>query len=225
MQLRSAPSKTKLIPSLLLVLIMLLLGRMAFVQASPETIVKVDPLTSFADAGEIFIVNITVIDVQNLYGIEVDLYWNASVLELANVDIRLGVESHPDGVLHENFFNITEEKKGQYTIAATSINPAPSFNGSGNIVRINFTVIGLGSCKLDLDTKLYDRPPPDGTSSPIEHTTIDGYFEVIPEFPDILILFLFMFFTIFVVIFSKKFLRRTNSINVNSLSSKQNLLV
>jgi len=205
-------SQIKSVLFLASILLVPFLIQMAVVEATPETVVKVEPCASSANVGENFTINITVLDVQNLYGLEVNLYWNASILQLVNVDIRLGVESHPDGVLHESFFNITQEGEGKYVLAATSISPAPSFNGGGNIVRFTFNVTNSGNSKLDLETQLYDYPPPDReprVSLPIEHTTIDGFFEIIPEFPNIIILLLFMVLTIFAITFSKKILRKT----------------
>jgi len=164
-------------------------------QNSAQTIVKVDPPTISVNKGEVFTVNITVIDVQNLYGVEVDVRWNTSLLQLMDVDIRLGVNSHPDGVLYEHFINITQENTGEYTIAATSYTPAPPFNGSGNIIRITFQAIDDGETAIDLETKLYDYPPPDRVqreSQPIPYTTINGTIIIIPEFSNAIILVIFL---------------------------------
>jgi hypothetical protein len=222
-------------PHLLLVSILLMpfLIQVAFVKAAPETVVKVEPYSSYANLGETFTINITVADVQNLYGVEVTLYWNASILYVISVDLRLGVESHPDGVLHESpsppYFFIAEndvtQEQGKYRLAATSMAPAPPFNGAGNIVRITFTATNHGNCTLNLETELWDYPPPNQGSMPIEHITIDGFFDVIPEFPNILILPLFIILTIFVVVFCKKISRKLDSRLFDSQLSKQNLLV
>ena len=55
-----------------------------------ETAVEVEPHTSFAWVGETFNVNLTIINVQNLYGLEVTLSWNSSVLKLVHIDLRVG---------------------------------------------------------------------------------------------------------------------------------------
>ena len=100
-------------------------------------------------------------------------------------DVRLGVETYSDGVLHEidsspPLFiaenNITQTL-GQYRLVATSMNPAPSFNGSGNIVKITFNPLSLGDSILDLESQLSDYPPLDREpriSFPIDHTTMDS---------------------------------------------------
>lgn len=174
-------SQIKPILFLILILLTPFLIQMVVVQTVPETIVKLEPYASSANVGETFTVNVTVVDVQNLYGVEVTLYWNSSILEPVNIDIRLG---EMDGVLRNPIYiaqNSTQ--KGKYLAAATSIAPAPSFNGSGNIVRLTFRVINSGDSKLHVETQLYDYPPPDREpriSLPIDHITVDGNFDVNP---------------------------------------------
>ncbi len=153
-------------------------------QLSAETLVKVEPYVSSAPLGETFTVNITVVNVQNLYGVEVTLDWNESVLRVLNVEVQLGVESHPDGVLHDPIFIAENEinlEEGKYLLAGLSTAPAAPFDGGGNIVRITFKVISAGDSELDLETKLSDWPLPDRKpriSWPIEHATIDGFFDM-----------------------------------------------
>jgi hypothetical protein len=171
------------------------LNPITIAQNSAQTIVKVDPPTISVNKSDVFTVNITVIDVQNLYGVEVDVRWNTSLLQILGVDIRLGVNSHPDGVLYEPFINITQENIGEYVIGATSYTPAPSFNGSGNIIRITFQAVNNGETTIDLETKLYDYPPPDREpreSLPIPHTTMDGNIIIIPEFSNAITIAIFL---------------------------------
>jgi len=161
----------------------------AFPQGSGNTTVAVNPQVTNALLGETIKVNITLSNVQNLYGVDVTLLWNPSALSVQNIDIRLGVESHPDGVLHEtpsaDIFiqeNITDQANGEYDLIATSIAPAPSFSGSGNIVIITFNVTDVGHSELILITELGDYNP--SGSNLIDHTDVDGSVDsVIPEFP------------------------------------------
>lgn len=160
-------------------LYVLVLNRAAPISAAPDPVIRVEPYSTLAQVGQMFTVNVTLADVQNLYGIEVVLNWNASVIKIVGTDVRLGVESYLDGVLHEPIFlakNETLQEQGKYTLAAASTVPAASFNGSGNIARITFNVTNDGSSDLNLETKLADKPPPGGVASPITHRTIDGFF-------------------------------------------------
>jgi hypothetical protein len=99
------PPKLKTAQALLLIVVVTLLNlgliQTAFSQGSSNTKVAINPETTNAIVGEIITINITLSDVQNLYGIDVTLLWNPSALTFQNVNIWLGVESNPDGVLHE----------------------------------------------------------------------------------------------------------------------------
>ena len=204
-------SRIRLILFLALIVLVLFLIQIATVQATPETIVKVDPHTGSANVGETFTFNITIVDVQNLYGVEVTLYWNSSLLKPVNIDIRLG---QTDGVLYNPIYIVENStREGEYVLAAMSYAPAPSFNGSGNIVRITFNATNSGDSKLDLETLLWDYPPPDREpheSLPIEHTTVDGFFNIIPEFPNTIILTVFMILITLAVILYKKTPKKTS---------------
>ena len=149
------------------------------VMATPGTTIRVEPDTSIAQVGESFTVNITIREVHNLYGVEVLLRWNASILQILTADVRFGVESFSDGILHEPVFTARNEAKqdeGEYFLVGTSTVPAGSFNGSGNIVIVTFKIINIGSCGLNLETALRGKPPPGGVAPEIYHTTFHGFF-------------------------------------------------
>lgn len=158
-----------------------------------EAIVTIQPQDSSTIVGQTFEINITLVDVQNLYGVETTLTWNASILTLAHVDVRVG---QPDGVLHEpSYIAENTSQQGLYVFSATSLNPAPAFTGNGTIARMTFTVVSDGSSKLDLEAQLYDWPPPDRdprVSLPIAHFTLDGSFSgAVPEFSKSIVMLVF----------------------------------
>ena len=180
------------------------------VSQASETTASVEPNESVANVGEKFAVNFTIWSVQNLYGVGLTVKWNTSILGLEVFDVRFG---ESDGVLFNPIYiaeNLTFD--GSYYLSATSTNPAPSFNGSGNIAKLTFRVLALGETKIDLQTQLYDYPPPDRDprmSLPIAHTTIDGIFSgIVPEFPNAAI-FLVFFTLVFLWAFLVKKTSRT----------------
>jgi hypothetical protein len=191
--------------------------RTSLVQASQETVVEVLPNEISADVGQSFAINVTVLDVQNLYGLDVTVDWNSSVLQLANIDVRLG-HTDTDGVLYNSsstsspYIAVNSTLGNQYEIAATSEAPAPSFNGTGNIVRITFKVIGSGYSSIDLESQLYDYPPPDREpriSLPIQHSTVGGQFTTtVLEIPNSTILLVFTLLTLSALALSKKTTRK-----------------
>jgi hypothetical protein len=173
------------------------------VKADSQTVVEVVPSIVSGNVSATFTVNITVVNVQNLYAVEATLSWNSSVLKGTSVDVRLG---QADGVLYggENnsklFFENNNLTQQDYTIAATSVGPEPSFNGSGTIVEITFLVVGSGNSHLNLESQLYDYAP-GGVSKPIDHTTIGGSF--VPEMPNGAIILIFLMATVFAALLSK----------------------
>jgi hypothetical protein len=177
-------------------------------QAS-ETTVSVEPYESTANVGQTFAVNLTIWAVQNLYGVGLTLKWNATVLRLENFDVRFG---ESDGVLFNPIYiaeNLTLE--GNYFLSATSTNPAPSFNGSGSIAKLTFRVLVPSQTTLDLQTQLYDYPPPDRDpriSLPIAHITTDAiFYGIIPEFSGAPVFLVFLFLAVIAGILAKRTLK------------------
>lgn len=203
--------------------------RTNMVQGSPETAVDIVPYASTADVGQSFIINVTVFNVQNLYGIEATVNWNSSVLELSNVDIRLG-HTDTDGVLYNTsstsppFIAENSTQNGQYAISATSTAPAPSFNGSGNIVRITFNVTNSGHSNIDLESQLQDYPPSDREpplSLPIQHTTTGSQFSTtVAEIPNSAILLVFTVLAVLALVLSKKIARKRAPKSVFELKTR-----
>jgi hypothetical protein len=167
---------------LLLVTVCLLFYPILTASSQTSTIVVVAPSTVSAHVGEPFNVTVSLSNVQNLYGLEVILNWDPDVLRVSKVDVRLGVETYPDGVLHESSSsppifiaeNNLTQSEGEYSLVATSMAPASSFSGSGNIVRLTFEPLAVGTSKIDLESQLLDYPPTDRDpriSQPIAHSS------------------------------------------------------
>jgi len=210
---------------LALTFLILFSAQVTGIRAANQTAVQVDPPVSSAAVGANFTINVTITDVENLYALEVDLYWNASVLDIAKIDVRLGLA---DGALYNPILPIENStQEGKYVLAATSYKPAPPFNGTGNIVTVTFNVKNPGTSSLNLEAQLADYSPDTG-SSPIDHSTINGTFNsIIPEMPNIAILLVFATLTAAVAVFSQRILSRTRPKRVQSRSRQlgQNLLV
>ncbi len=149
------------------------------VEASPETVVRVEPQTILAKVGERFNVSIMIDDVQNLYGVEVYLHWNSTLLQAVNATSQLGAEDHAGGVLHSPVItlkNNINQSLGSYLILGVSMPPAGSFNGSGTIAIVMFTVVDNGTCPIDLSTTLASNVLGESGVLPIEHTKLSGFF-------------------------------------------------
>ena len=179
------------------------------------TTVKVEPSKTTPIVGETLTVNITISNVQNLYGVDVTLRWNNSALKVLSNTSLLGVESHPNGVLHENIL-IAEasasQQIGAYTLVATSTSPAASFSGRGTIATLTFNVTSLGRSTLELETELADKPAADEPADFIAHNDVSSSVDVsIPEFPTLLALAALIVFATAAMVVSKKHIKKTSS--------------
>ena len=166
-----------------MIILLVLIGTSFYVRpafSQSATVVKVETSTGSPAIGQPFIVTISIDNVENLYGLEIILSWDSFVLQATMVDTRVGVESHADGVLHESsnspsiFIgeNNLLQSQGEYRLVVTSTSPAAPFSGSGNIVKVTFNPISIGSSALGLESQLSDYPLTDlDPSQAINHNT------------------------------------------------------
>jgi hypothetical protein len=150
-----------------------------------ETLVRVNPQTNIYDVNETFTVNIEIVNVTNLFGLEIDIRWDNSTIKLLSRELLLGVQTYPEGVLYEPlyiFYDVTEGNR-YWIVASSMYQDTPSFNGTGIAFRLNFQVIKEGETLIWFYvTKLADKPEPGEASEAIPHTTIDGYFKTPDKF-------------------------------------------
>ena len=181
--------------------------------SAQSTTVKVEPSTTTPVVGETLTVNITISNVQNLFGVDVTLRWNTSALKVLSNDSLLGVESHPNGVLHENVeiaFASASQQIGEYTLVATSTGSAQGFSGSGIIASLTFNVTDLGRSTLELETELADKPPAGDPSNFIDHNDVSSTINVaIPEFPTLPALVALIVFATGALAIAKKRIKKT----------------
>jgi len=123
---------------------------------------------------ENFTIAVEIVGITDLMGFDIQLRWNASILNYTSHLAKVPVEDHPDGVLHapvleiRNAANITA---GTYWAAFATI-AGPSFDGNGTVFEISFTVLDFGECPLDI----YYSALSNSAAEPIAHVVEDGYF-------------------------------------------------
>ena len=139
------------------------------------TTVEVSPQTSTPIVGQTLTISIQLNNVQNLYGIDLTLTWNPSLLSLqANsnqtfLGVSSGVLNAPISVVLDSATQAT----GEFHLVATSVAPATGFSGSGTIATLKFTVTGAGQSSLTIASTLADYAP-SGTSEPITSNDLSG---------------------------------------------------
>jgi hypothetical protein len=162
---------------------------LVYVVSAQSPSVTAEASSSQLKVGDSLTVTVKISDAVDLYGLDVTLSWNGAILEAVSAASALGVESNPNGVLHESSANpISVEEDsvnaGQYHLLATSTGSStPSFSGSGTIATIEFTVAGSGSADLALDVELSTRDTAGEISLVTPTTTVTSVNTVIPEFP------------------------------------------
>jgi hypothetical protein len=209
--------------AVMIILICTLISMALFFPASAaNTLVKAEASKSQLQIGDSLTVNIKILNAQELFGIDVTLRWNSTVLNLRSATHQLGVESHAGGVLHESasypieiVANEASQDAAQYHLSATSTGSStPIFNGDGTIATVTFKVAGIGSTGLGLEGVEISQLPPDGEAIlVVPSTTVDPTATAVPEFPTTIIIVLLMTAATATVLISAKMLKR-NSFSV-----------
>jgi hypothetical protein len=159
---------------------------------SVEPVIKVEPAEIIKGPdvaiGQEFTIDVNLYNVTaenvptGLYGIEVKLGWNSTLLELVSVDVRVG---QTNGTLNSPFFLAKNENgTNYYWLVGSSISPAAPWFGNGTIVKLTFKVIyqkvepiPSASCNLEI---LYSDLVMSEPVVEIPHITEDGYYEIDP---------------------------------------------
>lgn len=133
-----------------------------------QTVVSVSPSVSTAPTiRDKFTISVVIAHVVSLYGFELKLGYETTILDIINVDIQQFLNEPTYTVADE-----THEAEGWYWLAVTSWRPAEPKSGSGTLAKITFKVTGLGNCTLDV----YDDIFVNSEGEEILHETIDGEF-------------------------------------------------
>jgi hypothetical protein len=148
------------------------------VTSSGETEIRIYPSQVTLHKHESFSINITIINVTDMYGWEFKLYWNNALLNCTNVQIRApeiwnnNIFTAGEGI--ENGYNATH---GRYWKALTTLYPAVSFNGSTTAVTLTFKALTTGMTTVTLQDTIIS----DSQANAITHTTADGSVTVAPR--------------------------------------------
>ena len=181
--------------STMLIAMILLTFAMAFTPQvkADGTVVSVEPATvDIAAVGQTQTVDINITDVTNLYGYEIKIwYLNAYVNTTAGNVTRpaghfMGTDDPAEFFLPSwavnNAFNATW---GRIFVGFTLLGPPTmAKNGSGMLLRINFTGVGVGLTPIVLANYPGWEGPialSDNTGAKIPHTVSNGAINVIPE--------------------------------------------
>jgi hypothetical protein len=151
-------------------------SKSTYVRTAAE--IYVYPSTAETIPGEAFRIDIRIQNVRDLFGWQMSLSWDASVLDFVNAtegNFLKGIDDNPTWFIYK----IYEDQAGNdsITIGCTRVGNVLGVDGSGTLASLIFRTTGPGVTILDLnDTALVDSRP---TPFPIEHYATDG--QVISE--------------------------------------------
>jgi hypothetical protein len=148
------------------------------------TVVKVTPSAiEFGpepSVGEEFTINVTVQDVVNLYGLDIQFSWNTTYLEYVSHTVKIPVNTNPDGVLYNPILPIKDEADaaaGTYWIAISSMAPAAAFNGTGTAFTMTLRIIAQpdpGEEDIETHLTFTSTDLADKDAQPIAHNVEEG---------------------------------------------------
>jgi len=128
----------------------------------------IDPQTISRPIGQDFTISINISDIADLYGWQLRLRWNATVLSAVNATEGSFLRKGGDTL----FVSKINNTAGHIIIDCTLLGDQPGVSGKGQLATIQFQVKERGACSLDL----YDSILLNSSEQTITHTVRDGQF-------------------------------------------------
>jgi len=144
-------------------LVLLLFGLAVPALAQERTQVYILPPSEAPATGQPVTVDVIAEGVSNLYGAEIHLRFDPTVVRLEDADPQLdGVQLTPGSLLAPNqgfvVANASDNTAGTAVFAITLVNPAPPVEGGGVVARLTFVALQPGMLRIELENvKLVTR--------------------------------------------------------------------
>jgi hypothetical protein len=121
-----------------------------------------------------------------LYGFDIRINWNPTILEYVSHIVMVPVEEHADGILHEptvGLMDAVDTDAGTYQLAQTSIPPAADFNAAGanaTVFAMTFSVKKEGECGINFTNVDLAASATLSVEPEVPHWVINGRFQTEP---------------------------------------------
>jgi len=154
------------------------------------------------EVGRSLQVNVSVMEVTDLYGWQFTLYYNNTLLNCTEVSEGPFLNSNDETLMSANIannHNLTHGQLQAYCFLLTGPG-GTGVNGSGVLATLNFTAkVEGGPCVLDLCNTMLSN----SDEKLIPHQNVDGTVTVIPEFPSMFPVLLAMLVVLVVSVFKR----------------------
>ena len=173
--------------------------------SAQQTTVRIVPASqTVPNVGLTFSVNVTVENVENLYGYEFKLYYPNDVLNGTGVTegpfLKTGgIPTLFSVAKFTDHYNATHGLSNVLCLRMQG--DAPGVNGSGTLATITFKSTATNGPRI---LHLADIKLSDPTPASIPFTAADGEVTVVPEFPIALVLPLLIVSTLLAIVFGKR---------------------
>lgn len=162
----------KEIIALLLLTAIFCIAPISLVSATgPDPQLYVDPPESNAWVCQVFTVDITVLNVDDLYGFEFKLDYNTSQLDCTGITEGPLLQGGGTTLIYKEEIN---ETTGRAFVAISLLGVEYGVSGSGVLATLEFNATGTGVSQLHLHDTLFS----DSGANPITHLTYDGVVEI-----------------------------------------------
>jgi hypothetical protein len=203
--------------SALMVFLTLPFGFLATVYAE-STRIFLDPASqTVAAVGDIYTVNVSISDVSNLYGYELKLYYNSTLMNgtqaIEGPFLKSGGQTFFYTVNFTDNYNSTH---GLLYIVCTLTGNLSGVSGSGVLATVKFEALALGNSSL---LHLADVKASDPNSSSISHEDSDGSVTVLPEFTSLFATLTLIIASVFAILLEKRAMHKSETSNRSNVEA------
>jgi hypothetical protein len=170
--------------------LVLLFGLLRFPvsEASPGSVdipaICVSPENEIVRVGSTFTIQIEIRNVTGLYGVDVQLSWDPTIIQYVSHQKTIPAELYLHGVLHGYTLPVRDdvdetasmpgaEPNTMYWLAEASILPAAPFSGSGTVFTMTFKALTAETCSILFTCVMLS----DIEGHPIECSHVDGHYQ------------------------------------------------
>jgi hypothetical protein len=155
------------------------------------------PVTEI-DVGMAFSVNVTIDEVFDLKQIQIKITYDKNVINCTDVNLGADLQGYVDPKIPK----VINQAAGYLTASATLMSPPPLI--SGVIFEISFKGLEIGTSSLNFSRIETDTFAIDSLGNSIPLDYVERSVNIVPEFPPVYALTLFLILTLIAVAFHKK---------------------